>query len=255
MRPSWSALAVASLLAGSVLAAPVARSHSPEDRQLPEKYRRAPYSVMSLSVGWPNRGYQLRAKRLKPSRELRVKPSSADNAYGHPALVLMLQRSAHELARAVRGSVMNVGDLSAERGGPLVGHRSHQSGRDADVGFYVLDPRGKPVLLDHFVAFDGAGKAVDGSGMTFDEQRNFLLVQSWTRDARAGLSHVFVATWLRKRLLEVAAERKISAALLTQMATLLKQPDSTSAHDDHFHVRIACPKKQEELCHEESLSD
>ena len=41
----------------------------------------------------------------------------------------------------------------------MAGHRSHQSGRDADVGFYVLDAHGKRVTPDHFIHFDAAGDA------------------------------------------------------------------------------------------------
>src|SRR5690242_15710310 len=111
-------------------------------RELPARFRVAPFSVMSLSVGYPNDGFQLRAKKLKSSNVLAVKDSSKDNSYGHPALVLMLERSAREVARAAKGSVLTVGDLSRQDGGPLAGHVSHQSGRDADIGFYLRDGSG-----------------------------------------------------------------------------------------------------------------
>jgi murein endopeptidase len=32
------------------------------------------------------------------------------------------------------------------------------------------------------------------------------------------------------------------------MSHLLRQPKSVSAHDDHFHVRIDCPARQEAIC-------
>ena len=58
---------------------------------------------------------------------------------------------------------MLVGDLSSEQGGKLSGHTSHQSGRDADVGFYATDARGRAVELDHFVAFAADGRAKDAA--------------------------------------------------------------------------------------------
>jgi penicillin-insensitive murein endopeptidase len=207
---------------------------------------------MSLTVGHPNDGWQLRAKKLKNSQFLRVKPNSRDHAYGHPALVLMLERSAREVARAARGSVMVVGDLSRKDGGPLGGHVSHQSGRDADVGFYVSDSRGKPFEPDHFVALGSDGRARDGSGLSFDDRRNSLLLKSWARDRRAGLAHIFVDQGLRRRLLDYARRRKEFRPYVDEVAALLKQPESSSTHDDHFHVRIACPKRLTQICREES---
>ena len=240
----------AAVFVSSMLFERVAAASS--ERDLPAKYRDYPYSVMSLSVGHPNAGYQIRAKKLRDTPYLAVKSSSSAYRYGHPALVLMLRRSSREIARSVADSVMVVGDLSRERGGPLAGHRSHQSGRDADVGFYALDGQGKSVKLDRFVKFGADGKTRDGSGLVFDDYRNWLLVQSWVRDARAGLSHIFVSRQLRARLLKYAAARKAFAPYVARARTLLKQPERGEPHDDHFHVRIACPEKQLGLCKNES---
>jgi penicillin-insensitive murein endopeptidase len=207
---------------------------------------------MSLSVGHPNYGWQLRSKLLRDTPYLKVRENCRAAAYGHPALVLMLRRSARDVARAHPGSVMVVGDLSGETGGPLPGHASHQSGRDADVGFFVRTRAGEIVVPERFAAFDGNGHAKNGSGWQFDDARNWLLVSSWVKDPRAGLSHVFVSRALRTRLLEYAERHEPDRALIERAAQLLKQPQSTSAHDDHFHVRIACPARQEGICHESS---
>lgn len=222
------------------------------EKKLPKKFQRSPYSLMSLSVGHPNSGWQLRAKKLRSNAHLKVRPRSQELAYGHPALVLMLRRSARDIARSVRGSKMFVGDLSKKYGGPLSGHRSHQSGRDADVAYYMLDKNGKPIRAKRFVTFGGDGKARDGSGLQFDDRRNWLLVQSWVRDKRAGISHVFTSRALRKRLLAYAQKHKAYRKYHAEAAKLLKQPKRASAHADHFHVRISCPKRQSEICHEES---
>jgi penicillin-insensitive murein endopeptidase len=211
-----------------------------------------PYSLMSLSVGHPNAGWHLRAKRLRKSPALAIKPSSRGRWYGHPALVLMLHRSAKQLARSAPGSVLLVGDLSSEQGGPLPGHVSHQSGRDADVGFYVKDARGRALERREFVAFAPSGKARDGSEVFFDDWRNWLLVQSWVKDDRAGLSHIFVASWLRRRLLDYAAHKPAFKRYVPAAAVLLKHPEDSTPHDDHFHVRISCPAVQREICREQS---
>ena len=221
-------------------------------RDLPERFQAAPFSLMSLTVGYPNAGFQLRAKKLKNSEDLKVKDSSKDNIYAHPALVLMLERSAHAVARAEKGSLMVVGDLSSRDGGPLAGHVSHQSGRDADVGFYLKDAQGRPVVREHFTPFDPNGKSRYERGLYFDDYRNWVLLRSWVTDDRAGLVHIFVSTGLRWRLIEYGKKDPRFAPYVPQVEVLLKQPPGTSTHDDHFHVRIACPDNLGELCHNES---
>ncbi len=219
--------------------------------ELPAQFRQYPYSVMSLSVGAPNSGYHVRAKKLSDTPHLVVKSSSVKYRYGHPALVLMLRRSAREIGRSGKGITMLVGDLSRETGGALYGHRSHQSGRDADVGFYALDPRGNSVKLTEFVKFEADGRSQDGT-LRFDDYRNWLLVQAWVKDRRAGLSHIFVSHGLRARLLAYAQSRPAFRAHVPAAMELLKQPEHGEPHDDHFHVRIACPKDLLGLCQNES---
>lgn len=225
------------------------------DADLPKEFRKYPYSAMSLSVGSPTSGWQLRAKRLRSSAELKVQKKSQSYVFGLPALVLMLHRTAKQIAKQSPGSVLLVGDLSRETGGPLAGHRSHQSGRDADVGFFVLGPDGKPRNPQKLTAFDQNGRARDGSGLVFDDYRNWLLVQLWLKDHRARLQHVFVASHLRKRLLDFARERPLFRKYVEPAAQLLRQPMNSLPHDDHFHIRIECPEDQEKLCTRHARSD
>lgn len=243
---SLASLVVTLLLCSSLVAGTTAN--------LPAKFRKAPYSMMSLSVGHPNDGWQRRAKRLKPSQHIRIKPGSEVKTYGHPALILMLERSAKELQRVSPGSVLVVGDISDANGGPLPGHRSHQSGRDADVEFYALDEKGRSIVLDHFVKFGANGKALDGSNSVFDDWRNWLLVQSWVRDHRAGLSHIFISRPLRQRLISYAGKQPAFKSYVPEVSALLKQPEDAEPHDDHFHVRVSCPDGQSEICREQSKS-
>ena len=247
VRPFSGSLALFVAAAIALAALAGAASH-PRESELPKRYRKAPYSVMSLSVGHPNRGWQLRPKRLKKTRFMAIKRGSRSNVYGHPALVKMLHRSARDLARSARGSVMLVGDLSSRAGGALAKHVSHQSGRDADVGFFAVDAKGKSVKLDRFVAFKGDGTAADGSKLRFDDWRNWLLVQGWLRDHRAHLQHIFVSKALRRRLLSFARADKRYRKRALAAAKLLLEPTDSSSHNDHFHVRIACPKRQKDIC-------
>jgi penicillin-insensitive murein endopeptidase len=239
-----SALVLAALLGTS----PASAARQRTNDELPEKYRKYPFSTKSLSVGLPNAGWQLRAKKLHSSRELWIQDKSVPYSYGHPSLVLMLYRTAKQMARQTKGAVLLVGDLSRESGGPLAGHKSHQSGRDADVGFFVTDTHGRPINSRRLVAFDAEGKARDGSGVRFDDYRNWLLVQLWLKEERAALEHVFVASHLRRRLLDFARARPAFRGYVEGASQFLRQPTNGLPHDDHFHVRIACPDGQQDLC-------
>jgi penicillin-insensitive murein endopeptidase len=233
---------------GAVSLPAVASARDRTNAELPAPYRRSPFAMMSLSVGQPNNGWQIRAKKLKASPNLWIQDKSVAYSYGHPALVLMLYRTAKQIARQSPGSVLLIGDLSREYGGPLAGHRSHQSGRDADVGFFVTDASGKPVGSRQLRTFDSQGRARDGSGLRFDDYRNWLLVQLWLKDSRADLEYVFVASHLRRRLLDFARARPAFSKYVEDASQFLRQPSNGLPHDDHFHIRIACPDKQRELC-------
>jgi penicillin-insensitive murein endopeptidase len=248
----WARTAGVVLVLASALSALTPSASAGTGHDLPRRFMGAPFSLMSLTVGYPNAGFQLRAKKLKNSEFLQVKDSSKDNIFAHPALVLMLERSAREVAHVEPGSRLMVGDLSRRDGGPLSGHASHQSGRDADVGFYLRDAAGRPVVRDHFTPFDPNGKSRFEAGVYFDDYRNWLLLRSWVTDNRAGLVHIFVSTGLRWRLIEYGRKDPRFARYVPDVELLLKQPAGRSVHDDHFHVRIACPDELGELCRNES---
>jgi penicillin-insensitive murein endopeptidase len=251
-RLKWARPAAAVAALGGVLSVLSPSANAGTGRDLPARFQEAPFSLMSLTVGYPNAGFQLRAKKLKNSEFLRVKDNSRDNIYAHPALVLMLERSAREVARFEKGSLMMVGDLSSRDGGPLAGHVSHQSGRDADVGFYLKDAAGRPIVREHFQPFDPNGRARYEPGVYFDDYRNWVLLRSWVTDNRAGLAHIFVSTGLRWRLIEYGRKDPQFAKYVDEVSVLLKQPAGRAVHDDHFHVRIACPDNLGELCYNES---
>src|SRR4051812_4475768 len=84
--------------------------------------------------------------------------------------------------------------------------------------------------------------------LAFDDQRNWALVQAFVTDPKARIQHIFVAEALRTRLLAYAKRRGVYLPLLHRAALALKQPTHGLSHDDHFHVRIACPTAQSGEC-------
>jgi penicillin-insensitive murein endopeptidase len=166
----------------------------------------------------------------------------------------LLHHAANAVARKHAGSVMFVGDLSGRTGGHLDHHNSHQTGRDADVAFYVANSKNKPIPLKRFIAFDDAGNARDVPGAHFDEARNWALVEAFLKDQGATVRYLFITPGLRSRLLAYAAKKHVAKELVDRAATVMMSPADSDLHDDHFHVRIACPESMHDVCIEESVA-
>jgi penicillin-insensitive murein endopeptidase len=203
-----------------------------------------------LSIGAPNRGKLVGAVHLPSSKHLKTREGA--RTWGLPVLVRSLRRAAVKVAGKYRGSVLLVGDLSAKRGGTLDGHSSHQTGRDADVGFYVANEKGKQLRLDRFVPFDARGNAIGIPGARFDDARNWALVEALLQDRKAGFRYIFVMDPLRARLLAYAEKKGAPEELRARVAAAMMSPKDADLHNDHFHVRIGCPESMRGTCVEES---
>jgi len=235
-------------VAASVLLAPVDVASAPPGSSpvRPALLRsRAP-----LSVGAPNAGRLVRGEKLDSADLVRVVPAwgGPDFRWGLPQLVGMLERAAAKVMDRHGGPKLNVGDLSRRTGGTLRKHKSHQSGRDADIAFYMTDERGKPMLHHRFVTFGPDGRSTSLPEARFDDARNWTLVEAMLSDKHARVQRIFVSDDLRRRLLGEAERRGVSRRLRLRAARVMMQPKKSSAHADHFHVRIACPKDQRGSC-------
>ncbi|HNS98253.1 MAG TPA: penicillin-insensitive murein endopeptidase [Polyangiaceae bacterium] len=234
-------------LAAAVLLVPVDVASAPPAPAAPTALFRTPHA---LSVGAPNAGSLVRGSKLETSDHIRVVPdwNHPDYRWGLPELVQMLQRAAHHIHEKHGPCRMSVGDLSCREGGSLRKHRSHQSGRDVDIAFYMVDRKGKPLYHSSFVAFGADGRAINHPEARFDDTRNWALVATLLSDPKARVQQIFVSNDVRKRLLIEAERQQAPRRLRLEAARVLIQPSGSSAHADHFHVRIACPPNQRGAC-------
>lgn len=210
---------------------------------------------VARSIGSPNDGRLDGGAHLIESSYVRVVPFYAESQarWGLPALVGLLDRAARRVARQFGNAVLSVGDLSRRGGGELSRHHSHESGRDADIGFYLRGPDDKQALADQFLPIASNGKAVGAPGMVFDDARNWALVEALIDDPEARVSYIFIASHLRARLLRHAEQSGVDSLLRERAANLMLQPHRALPHDDHFHVRIACPHTQQDTCVEDAV--
>jgi len=193
----------------------------------------------SYSIGTTRDGYLIGGLPLTAAEGIAPRPISVqrDAIYGTDALVAALGRAGRAVARRWPGSTLWAGDLSGPRGGDLPGHQSHNSGRDADLAFYMRDPRG---ALDDSPRLARVGANLQAGARHFDVARNWALVEALLRDSLVQVQWLFVADHLRAALLEHGEAAGADPEVLRRARAVLRQPRDSSPHAEHFHLRIYC---------------
>ncbi|HLL20912.1 MAG TPA: penicillin-insensitive murein endopeptidase, partial [Kofleriaceae bacterium] len=178
------------------------------------------------------------AERLPLGEGYRIRRPS--RAYGAPHVVEHL-RAAIAIVRALYPDVhtLAIGDLSAEHGGKLANHLSHQTGLDVDLGFYFHQvPAGYP---DRFVA----------ANADLDLAATWSLLTAFARTSHLGdgVHMMFLDYGIQARLYAWARKRGTPD---DQLAVLLQYPRGSDTlvglvrhwpnHADHLHVRFKAAK-------------
>jgi penicillin-insensitive murein endopeptidase len=164
-------------------------------------------------------GYQV----MRPSRR---------RGFGHPHLVDYLRKLGASVKSAGLGSVL-IGDLGQARGGPSPsGHASHQSGLDVDIWYWVPDEALSRALTRGEREQIAARSVVDEKAQIVEEAQlvrveNLLALAA--RDAR--VTRIFVNPVIKHVLCQRTPPDR---AYLNKLRPWW-------GHDDHFHVRLACP--------------
>jgi penicillin-insensitive murein endopeptidase len=174
--------------------------------------------------------------------------------YGTEELVGLIEHLGRETARGEPGRRLAVADLSLAHGGPSAWHRSHQTGRDADLVFFARDAAGRPVEPDAMRRFGQDGRTIAERGPAgeeltaevFDDAANWALVRALVTNPIAPVQYAFIADDLRQRLLDHARERGEAAAVIAAAAALMRQPGDSLPHDDHMHIRVFCSARDRE---------
>ena len=156
---------------------------------------------------------------------------SRNRAWGHPALIGLIERLAPKLPAEAGWPGLLVGDIGQPRGGPmLTGHGSHQIGLDADIWLAPMPGRRlSPAERDgmsatNVVAPDGLD--IDASAWT--PQRG-LLLKAFAREP--GVERIFVNAAIKRELCREAGSDR----------GWLSKIRPWWGHNYHFHVRLSCP--------------
>ncbi len=134
-----------------------------------------------------------------------------------------------------------VGNLSAQHGGRLEPHGSHQSGRDADLSFVQLHD-GKGPKGDQELDWR------DMNALNLDGARTWTLLRLLIATGR--IEGIYIDTGVQKLLYDHAiATGTPTKGQLEQWLEYPRAPGTTHAvithipgHDDHLHVRLTCSR-------------
>jgi penicillin-insensitive murein endopeptidase len=205
----------------------------------------------SVSVGKPSGGYLVDAKRLPDSGDgfkTQEVWRTRNNRYGTDELLDLIVGVGRRMATQVTDVKLVVADLSSERGGAArAWHRSHQSGRDVDLVYYMRGADGKPWEADAMRVFDANARAKDGSGITVDVPRMWLVVKALITAPEARVQWIFMYEPIAAKVIEQATKLGEPEALIARARKTLKQPGDSARHDDHFHVRVYCSDRDREF--------
>jgi hypothetical protein len=189
------------------------------------------------SIGAPWSGHLARSTRLRGSDGFMIRRPW--RAFATRTTVELVRRAVTDTVDMFPDAhVIAIGDLSAKHGGAISDHRSHQSGRDADIGLiYKTKPAGYPQnfitataknldcgatwqLISAFAATAGDDGGAQVIFLDYNVQR---LIYAWARKHKVPLRRL-------ERVFQFPRGRDVSDGLVRHAPN----------HDDHLHVRFRC---------------
>lgn len=183
------------------------------------------------SVGKANRGRIVNAMPMLNGPFWRVR--FFNEAWGTPESVSHLVRGLTYVGETLPGGAkLAVGDLSYQSGGRMPPHRSHRSGRDADISYYSNPEASEDDFWNARYSPD------------FDAERQWALFRYWIE--QDVVSYLFVDYRIQKELYWYALRSGEEREFLDDVFQYPNWRGGRSVirhvagHDDHFHVRFRC---------------
>jgi penicillin-insensitive murein endopeptidase len=155
---------------------------------------------------------------------------SRDRRWGTPELVQYVEALGQSAAQDGWPGIL-VGDMGQARGGPMAsGHASHQIGLDVDIWLqpmpdHTLSAKERETISAASVLKKGSR---DINPKRFGEAERMLLYRA---AQLPGVARIFVAPGIKRAMCGVT----------WRDPSFLNKLRPWYGHDDHFHVRLACP--------------
>ncbi len=214
-------------------------SPQPSFPLLPGDDSEASRSVGSVSDGWLFRG---RVPQMPhPHLTFLSVQHQRGLFFATDRLVEILEATASSVADRHDGAVTYLGNLSGRGGGDIPYSFSHNSGRDADVAFFLESAEGRRLVPEDLVSLNEEGiHRADGVVYHWDDEANWSWFRALMMHAGDDLQYVFLSRPLQQRLLQEGERRGASEQTLERARRILRQPAASPPHADHYHVRLYC---------------
>lgn len=200
------------------------------DEELKQRWKSDLASLGSIAVGFVHSGRMVNAVRF---------PKGAEWSVVSPELAWCTQETVDYLTRAIKevkarnpgAPLIRVNQISAKDGGWLRPHKSHQNGRDVDLGFY----------------YPGNGETVWARDREhyIDPKLNWELLRALV--TLTDVQMILVDSRVQKVLYDYALSHGEDKAWLDSLFNPGEKGIIKHAkhHRDHFHVRFFNPRAQE----------
>jgi len=188
----------------------------------------------SVSLGRPNRGGLFNGVQMPDGPLWHLE--EPHNAWGTQETVDSIRRAIERVESDHPGSPpLHIGHISRKRGGWLRPHRSHQSGRDVDLGYYYQD---------------GPRWYAAATAQNLDRPRTWSLLMGLL--TQGNVEYVFITRDVQALLVEYAREQGFEEGWLAELfdsvptrpgvrkGPLAPQPlvRHRRGHHTHLHVRF-----------------
>jgi murein endopeptidase/LysM repeat protein len=205
----------------------------PAAETLREMIAGGPESLGALSIGTPDAGALLNGVQMSDGPLWKIR--DARDAWATEETVAFLEGAIEAAAAQYPGSTpIVIGDLSRRAGGSAGRHRSHQSGRDADLGWYFKDSPGESFA--------------NGTATNLDLPRCWALVRALVTET--DIERIFMDRSIQRLLFGYALDAGEDRGWLDSIFaspggrgdTLVQH---VRRHKNHLHVRFYNRRAQE----------
>lgn len=195
----------------------------------------------SKAVGRPNRGKLVNGEQM-PKQSSWYTLVRERNAWGTNETITQLQKALRKIntskalkKKRKRIPPLVIGDLSRKGGGRLKPHKSHQTGRDVDLGYYHHG--------------DVPSRFRTATKKNLDYELTWALIDAFI-EADA-VDYIFIDRKLQRWIVDWALEnnkakkselKRIFGCLPSKTPAIIRHEPG---HKNHMHVRFRCPSSDE----------
>lgn len=184
-----------------------------------------------ISLGLPNRGRLLNGVQMPKGDHWTM--TDPGHCWGTQETVDNIALAIEKVNKAFQNTPkLYVGHISAQHGGRLKPHKSHQAGRDVDLGYYYAN---------------GAPWYTTATAENLDKPRTWALVKSFIQDTPVEM--IFIDTSVQRVLKDYAASIGEDKKWLDEIFQVGSKGGApiirhVKGHASHIHVRFFSPIAQ-----------